>query len=124
MENWYAIALGGAFGAVSRFYLSGRIYSWFGRDFPWGTLTVNLLGSFLMGFLAILLVQKLDISEAWRNGILVGFLGALTTFSTFSMDKLILLQQGQALKAGLYMLASVLVCLVAVFLGSALARQL
>jgi CrcB protein len=124
MANWLAIALGGGLGAVSRYALSLRIYAWLGRDFPWGTLGVNLLGSFLMGFLAILLTSRLQVEEPLRNGLLIGYLGALTTYSTFAMDKLQLLQQGAYLKAGSYMLASTLVCLAAVIFGTWLAKQI
>lgn len=123
MENWLAIALGGALGAVSRYGLSTQVYNWLGRDLPWGTLIVNLLGSFLMGLLAILLTTRFYVEEPLRNGLLIGFLGALTTYSTFAMDKLLLLQQGEYLKAGAYMLLSLLVCLFAVILGAWLAKQ-
>lgn len=124
MANLIAIALGGALGALSRYGLSTKMYAWLGRDFPWGTLSVNVLGSFLMGLLAILFTSRLPVDESIRNGILVGYLGALTTYSTFAMDKLQLLQQGEYLKAGGYMLASTVVCLVAVIAGVWFAKQL
>ncbi len=124
MANWFAIGLGGALGALSRYALSLRIYAWLGRDFPWGTLGVNVLGSFLMGFLVILMTSRLPLEEPLRNGLLVGFLGALTTYSTFAMDKLQLLQQGAYLKAGSYMLASMLACLTAIIFGTWLAKQI
>ena len=124
MANWLAIALGGALGAVTRYALSLRIYAWLGRDYPWGTMGVNLIGSFLMGFLAILLTSRLQVESPLRNGLLVGYLGALTTYSTFAMDKLQLLQQGAYVKAGSYMLVSMLACLAAIILGTWLAKQI
>ncbi len=124
MANWLAIALGGALGALSRYILSLRVYAWLGRDFPWGTLSVNLSGSFLMGFLVVVLTSRWPVAESLRNGVLVGYLGALTTYSTFALDKLQLLQQGEYLKAGSYMLLSFASCLLAVLAGVWLARQL
>ena len=99
MANWIAIALGGAAGAVSRYALSVWIYAWLGKDYPWGTLSVNVLGSFFLGFLAVLLTTRLQLEEPLRNGLLIGYLGALTTYSTFALDKWQLLQQGDYLKA-------------------------
>ena len=77
-----------------------------------------------MGFLVILMTSRLPLEEPLRNGLLVGFLGALTTYSTFAMDKLQLLQQGAYLKAGSYMLASMLACLTAIIFGTWLAKQI
>lgn len=124
MANFIAIALGGALGALSRYLLSLKMYTWLGRDFPWGTLTVNVLGSFLMGLLAIFFTSRMPVDDSIRNGVLIGYLGALTTYSTFAMDKLQLLQQGEYIKAGSYMLASTIVCLLAVIAGVFLAKQL
>lgn len=121
--GWTAIAAGGALGAVARFALSHQVYQWFGRDFAWGTLSVNVLGSFLMGFLAVLLVDKLGAATEWRAFLLVGFLGAFTTFSTFSFETLQYLQVGEVSKAVLNMAVSVGACLLAVWLGLLAARQ-
>ena len=119
-----AIALGGALGAVLRFLLSTRVYAWLGRGFPYGTLAVNVLGSFLMGFLTIVLLERSMADPAWRAVILVGFLGAFTTFSTFSIETLMLLEEGEMLRAGLNVSISVIACLAAAWFGVIVGRQL
>jgi CrcB protein len=121
--GWFAIAIGGALGALSRFALSHQVYQWLGREFAWGTLSVNLLGSFLIGLVAVLLVDKLGASNEWRAFIMVGFLGAFTTFSTFSYETLQYIQVGELHKAVLNIGLSVLSCLLAVWLGMLTARQ-
>jgi len=84
----FAIAAGGALGALLRFWMSNGIYALLGRNFPYGTLAVNVLGSLLMGFLYVMLVDKLALGPQWRAALLIGLLGAFTTFSTFSMETL------------------------------------
>lgn len=101
------IALGGAFGACSRYLISEFCILILGRGFPFGTLVVNVIGSFIMGLLAASLHQGLITSEPWRPIIGLGFLGALTTFSTFSMDTVLLMQQGAFYKMGLNVLLNV-----------------
>jgi len=118
------IAAGGAFGAVSRFFASHAVYHLLGRNFPYGTLFVNVAGSFLMGLLFILFIERFSSASEWRSMILIGFLGSFTTFSTFSMETLTLLQQADYLKAGLNILSSVVLCLLAAWLGVLLARIL
>lgn len=112
-----AIAVGGAFGALFRFWMSNGIYGLLGRNFPYGTLAVNVLGSLLMGFLYVMLVDKLALGPHWRAALLIGLLGAFTTFSTFSMETLNLVEAGEAFKALLNVLLSVSLCLVATWLG-------
>ncbi|WP_054774923.1 fluoride efflux transporter CrcB [Methylogaea oryzae] len=114
MHPALAVAVGGAVGSVARYWTSLAVYQWLGRDFPYGTLAVNVAGGLLMGFLTELLVARYAVAVEWRLLVLVGFLGGFTTFSTFSMDTWILLQEGEFAKAGLNALASVLLCLVAV----------
>lgn len=111
------IAAGGAIGACLRFLISDLCLTLFGKGFPYGTLTVNILGSFTMGAMFILLEQAQIASSPWRALISVGLLGALTTFSTFSMDNLALLQQGAIIKLALNMLLNVGLCLAAVAAG-------
>ncbi len=122
MLGWLAIAAGGALGAVARFAMSHQVYQWFGREFAWGTLSVNVLGSFVMGLVAILLVDKLDTSPEWRAFIMVGFLGAFTTFSTFSFETMQYIQIGELNKALLNMAVSLITCLLAVWGGLLLGR--
>lgn len=119
-----AIAAGGAFGAIMRFWVSSSIYAWLGRDFPYGTLSVNVIGSFLIGIAAILLTEKLTLGAEARTFITIGFLGAFTTFSTFSLETLFLLQEGLLVKAVANVLINVLLCIMATWGGMILARSL
>lgn len=112
-----AIAGGGAMGALLRFWMSTGIYNVLGRGFPYGTLAVNVLGSLLMGFFYVLLIDKLPLSPTWRAALLVGLLGAFTTFSTFSMETLNLIEEGELVKAMLNVALSVMLCLVAAWIG-------
>jgi len=119
-----AIAGGGAVGAVARFLVSTGVYRLFGRDFPWGTLVVNVFGSFGMGLLFVLLLERSLIGPEARAAILVGFLGSFTTFSTFSLETLTLVEQGEMLRALLNVAASVLLCVAACWAGIIAARAL
>ncbi len=124
MNQLIAIAGGGAIGALLRFWLSTGVYQLLGRGFPWGTLVVNVLGSFLMGLLVVLFMERGLVSPELRAAVLVGLLGSLTTFSTFSMETLALIEQADYLKALLNTLLSVVVCLLACGAGLVLGRQL
>lgn len=118
------IAAGGALGAVFRFLVSNGIHSIMSRDFPYGTLTVNVIGSFVMGFSYVMLIERLSISPEWRAFIVIGLLGAFTTFSTFSIETLMLIQNSELSKAMLNVLLSVLLCVLGSWLGLILGRQL
>lgn len=111
------IAIGGAFGACSRYLVSELCISLFGRGFPYGTLAVNVAGSFMMGLLIAAFETELLSQVPWRQVIGLGFLGALTTFSTFSMDNVLLLQQGAFFKMGLNVLLNVLLSISSAWLG-------
>ena len=124
MNQMIAIAGGGALGALLRFWMSSLVYSWLGRDFPYGTLAVNVLGSLIMGLCYVLLIERLSSEPEWRAFLMVGLLGAFTTFSTFSIETLNLIEAGDIIKAGMNMLLSVSLCLVAVWLGVIAGRQL
>lgn len=119
-----AIAAGGAIGSVFRFWASTFCYQWLGRDFPYGTLAVNIIGSLLIGFLSVFMVERLSFSGEWRAAILVGFLGGFTTFSSFSLETFTLLQNGEHDKALLNMIFNVCFCLLAVWGGIIAARAL
>jgi len=123
--QWLMIALGGALGAISRAALSGWVtksIGALGTGFPFGTLAVNFLGSFIMGLCYVLIVDHLKMPGHWRELVMVGFLGALTTFSTFSIEGLTMIQHGQWHLALTYMTTSVVGCLLACFMGWHLAK--
>ena len=124
MTQLIYIAIGGAIGAVLRFTLSNGIYAWLGRGFPWGTLVVNVFGSLLMGLLYVFFVERMSVSVEMRSLILVGLLGAFTTFSTFSIETLNLIESGDLIPAGINMFVSVFCCVAACWLGLILGRQL
>jgi len=124
MTQILAIAAGGSIGAVMRYLVSTGVYNYLGRGFPYGTLAVNVLGSLLMGLLYELFLQRLSVSPEVRAVLLVGFLGAFTTFSTFSIETITLIEQGYLLKAVGNILASVILCVMAAWLGLQLARQI
>lgn len=124
MTQTLSIAAGGAIGALLRFWVSTGIYLLLGRGFPYGTLAVNVLGSLAMGLLYVLLLERMTVGPEVRGALLVGLLGAFTTFSTFSIETLNLIEQADYLKALLNILASVLACLFAAWIGLTLGRQL
>lgn len=124
MQQLIAIAIGGAVGSVLRFMVSTNVHRLMGKDFPYGTLTVNVLGSLLMGFLFIMLVERQISSVELRSGILFGLLGAFTTFSSFSFETLALMESGDWAKALVNVFVSVSVCLLATWIGLGIGRQL
>ena len=114
---WLFVALGGAAGALARFALSGCLYPLAGNRFPTGTLVVNSLGCLLVGALYVLIMEKALLGPYWRHLLITGFAGALTTFSAFSLDALLLWQNGLQMTAVVYVLANLLGCLLAVSLA-------
>jgi CrcB protein len=120
------VALGGALGSVTRFWMSGAIASRFGETFPVGTLAINFLGSFLIGLVAGLNAPEGRgmISPGMQQFVMIGFCGGYTTFSSFSLQTLKLMQDREWLYAGGNVLLSVTLCLLGVWLGYALASAI
>ena len=118
------IAVGGALGAVMRFLSQVTVYELVGRSFPYGTLFVNVTGSFLMGLLSIFLIEKFNLGAEWHMAILIGVLGSFTTFSTFSLETLVLFEQGDMFKALANIMLSVVLCIGAVWTGAYFAKQI
>ena len=115
------VALGGAFGASFRFYISQLLLNWLGKGFPFATLAVNISGSLIMGMLYGLIEQGVIEVSVYRTLIGIGFLGAFTTFSTFSLDTLLLIQQGELFKALINISLNVAMCIMAAGFGIYLA---
>jgi CrcB protein len=111
-------------GCWARFAQTNLVQAVYGRDFPDATMSINIIGSFFMEFLFVETVERLTLGPALRTGILTGFLGGYTTFSTFEMETLLLAKGGEALKAGLYPLLSVGLGFLAAFGGAYVARNL
>ena len=111
------VALGGAMGASLRFFISQILLNWLGKGFPFATLIVNISGSFIMGFLYGLIEQGVIQVALSRTLIGIGFLGAFTTFSTFSLDTVLLIQQGDIFKAIANILLNVVLCVGAAAVG-------
>lgn len=120
------IALGSALGGVARFWCSGVAARFLGETFPWGTLFVNVTGSLLIGFVATLMGPdgRMFAGSTARQFIMLGLLGGFTTFSSFSLQTLNLVQDGELLQAGGNVIASVLLCLLAVWAGHVLALSI
>ncbi|MGB2932655.1 MAG: fluoride efflux transporter CrcB [Methyloceanibacter sp.] len=120
------IAVGSALGGMARFWFSGVAARLVGETFPWGTIFVNVLGSFLIGFLATLTGPdgRIFADTLTRQFLMLGILGGYTTFSSFSLQSLTLLQDGEWLLAGANIAVSVIACLVAVWMGYALAATI
>ena len=120
--HWISIALGGALGAVCRYWVSLSLLPVSSYKFPFATLSVNVAGSLLMGVLYVLIVEKGGLPDQARHILMVGFLGAFTTFSTFSLDAISLWQNGGQLMALIYVFATVALCLIAIIFAIWLTR--
>ncbi len=118
------IAIFAIIGAFARYGQSILVQGMLGRSFPFATLSINVLGSFLMGFLFFETLERINLSPELRTGILTGGLGAYTTFSTFSLESLNLIENGEMLKAGLYIGASVVLSIAAALFGAFLSRNM
>ena len=119
-----AIAIGGAIGSVLRYLIQMQCIDWFGTKFPYGTMIINVIGSLAIGFLSVALLERFFVSTELRFAILVGLLGGFTTFSTFSLETLTLFEQGNVIIAASNIVLSVLLCIMACYLGVVLGRNI
>lgn len=124
MINIILVALGGAFGSVARYLVGVWTLRRFGPNFPWGTLTVNIVGCFAIGLISEVIARRLNASPEMRLLLVTGFLGGFTTFSAFSLDVISLFERGATVAGASYVIASVGVSLYAVFAGLALGRAM
>lgn len=123
--HWLAVAFGGALGAMGRFAVVQLVNRLNGSHFPWGTLAANISGSFVIGIaFAFFALKHTDPSGVGRSLIVVGMLGAFTTFSSFAIESLVLIEQQHYVSATFYVLGSVLACLAAAALGLGVAKLL
>jgi len=126
MASYFWIAIGSALGGIARYWFSGVVARLIGETFPWGTLFINVIGSFIIGFFATLTGPdgRILVPSVARQFVMIGFCGGFTTFSSFSLQTLNLATDGEYLYAGLNIVLSVVLCLLAVWLGSILATGL
>lgn len=122
MWGYFAVAVGGVVGCVARYGVYQLMQLFYGRSFPLATLIINVSGSLLMGFMFFATLERVSMSPAWRAAILTGVLGGFTTYSTFAMETLLLVEDGETGYAVLYVVSSVVLGLLAAFLGAYLAR--
>jgi CrcB protein len=124
MWNYLGVAAGGAIGCCLRYGMTQLIQTAYGRSFPLATLIVNVAGCFLMGFLFFYTLERAAISPALRAAILAGGLGGFTTFSTFALEGLLLMEDGERMNAFLYLALSLILGLAAAYFGALIARKL
>lgn len=124
MWTYGAIAFFGVLGCWARFAQTNLVQAVYGRDFPYATLSINIVASFVMGFLFVETLERLTLAPSLRTGILTGFIGGYSTFSTFEMETLLLTEGGEISKAALYAFLSVGLGFVAAFGGAYIARNL
>jgi CrcB protein len=116
------VALGGSLGSLARFWVGSAVASRIGTKFPYGTFIINITACFIIGFSIVFLGKRTEINPAWRYLIPIGFIGAYSTFSTFEWETFSSLQLGTFLLAGLYVVLSIILGLVAVWCGVVVAR--
>ena len=123
MGTVFAVGVGGGLGALARYYIAGWVQP-AGAAFNWGIFVVNITGGLLMGMIVEASALKLNLSPELRSFLTVGILGGYTTFSTFSLDSVLLLQRGEYAQAGFYVIGSVVLSILALFAGLWIVRSL
>ncbi len=124
MNMIFAVAAGGAIGATGRFLVGRMMMKLMGTGFPWGTLSVNILGSFLIGCVAGALATRYNLSHVWQGFLIIGVLGGFTTFSAFSLEVALMIEKNQLSIAVFYALASMIIGVLALFAGLYAGRTL
>ena len=122
VTTFVAVASGGAIGAILRYAISVWFVTNYSSSFPWATLIANAIGALLIGILYVLIAEKALVAVTWRPFLVIGLLGALTTFSSFSLETITLIEQAEWFLAVVYMLSSVLLCIMLTWLGIILTR--
>lgn len=124
MAAYLAIAIGGVLGCWARYSMTNLVQAIYGRSFPYATLSINVLACFLIGFIFVETLERLTISPVLRIGILTGFIGGFSTFSTFAMETVLLAEQGEIWKSALYVALSALLGILSTVAGVYVARKL
>ncbi len=124
MFNVFLVAVGGAFGSVLRYLVGLLTIRWFGPSFPWGTFAVNVVGSFAIGLLSEMIARRFNASMEVRVFLVTGILGGFTTFSSFSLDTMVLLERGAIAATVGYVLATLCLSFLAILAGLALGRTM
>jgi CrcB protein len=122
--NYFYIAVFGVLGCWARYATTQLIQGYWGNSFPYATLVINVSGAFVMGFLFVVTLERLTLAPAIRTGVLTGFLGGYTTFSTYALESFMLAETGQVASAGLYVVLSNVLGVLAAFIGAFIARSL
>lgn len=122
MAIYLTIALGGSIGAIARYWLTALVNQSSQTNYPLGTFLVNIAGSLMIGIFYVVFAEKVSLDAYWRSLVIVGFIGAMTTFSSFSLEALLLFEQGLYNTALLYIVSSVLLCVMATYAGMQITR--
>ncbi len=122
MAIYLTIALGGSIGAIARYWLTTLVNQSIQTNYPLGTFLVNIAGSLMIGIFYVVFAEKVSLDVHWRPLVMVGFIGAMTTFSSFSLEALLLFEQGLYNTALLYIVSSVLLCVMATYAGMQITR--
>ena len=124
MQKYFYIAVGGAFGSIARYWVGSTVASRLGTKFPYGTFVINLTACVMIGFSLTFLAKRTGLNPAWRFLVPIGFIGAYSTFSTYEWETLSTLRSGAFLEASLYAFGSLILGLIAIWLGVLIAEAI